>query len=88
MNVTIEHVEEAWGNFKKYTETAEQHEFSTLAAIQCIGEPLYEDLHENWDEGHAEVFLKWMQKVGKSCGFEVPDISGGGNNVETEETPS
>ena len=72
MNVTLEHVENAWGSFKKYTETAEQHEFVGLALVQMKFEPLYNDLHENWDEHHAGVFLKWMRKIGEHYGFKVP----------------
>ena len=75
MNITIEHVEEAWGNFKKFTETAEQHDFPALAATQFKFEPLYDDLHEHWDEHHAEIFMKWMQKIGEYFGFKVPNIS-------------
>lgn len=77
MNVTIAHVEEAWGNFLKFTETAEQHDFPGLAAVQFKFEPLYKDLHERWDEHHAVIFIKWMQKIGEHFGFKVPDISEG-----------
>jgi hypothetical protein len=40
-------------------------------------EPLYNDLHKNWDEHHALIFMKWMQKVGEHFGFKVPDVSKG-----------
>lgn len=73
MNVTIEQVDEAWGNFLKYTETAEQHEFVGLAMVQTKFEPLYKDLHANWDEHHAEVFMAWMRKIGEKLGFKVPE---------------
>lgn len=77
MKYTIEQVDEAWGNFMKFTETAEQHDFPALAAFQFKFEPLYKDLHERWDEHHAEIFMKWMQKIGEYFGFKVPDISKG-----------
>lgn len=76
-NVTIAHVEEAWGNFLKFTETAEQHDFPGLALVQFKFGPLYNDLHKDWDEHHALIFLKWMQVMGKHFGFKVPDISEG-----------
>lgn len=72
MAFTIEQVEEAWANFKKFTETAEQHDFPMLAMIQFKFEPLYDDLHKNWDEHHAEIFMKWMAEFGKRLGFKVP----------------
>ena len=76
MVYTIEHVDEAWNNFKKYTETAEQHEFVKLAMVQFKFEPYYIDLHENWDEHHAALFMKAMAEFGKHFGFKVPELKG------------
>jgi mannosyltransferase OCH1-like enzyme len=73
MPYTIEHVEEAWNNFLKYTETAEQHEFPQLIMIHVKGEPLFKDLHDNWDENHAELFMRFMRMMGERFGFKVPE---------------
>lgn len=62
-------VENAWKKFKNYTTTAEQHEFVLLAAFQFKMEPLYEDLLENWDDHHAEIFMKGMSLMFKRLGI-------------------
>lgn len=59
--ITRADVDGAWQKFMRYTETAEQHEFPLLAIIQLKIEPLYKDLLENWDDHHAEVFMKGMK---------------------------
>lgn len=70
--ITIELVEEAWANFDKYKETAEQHEFPTLLLIDSRFVPLYNDLHANWDDHHALVFMRGMELLSKRLGFKCP----------------
>ena len=75
MKYTLDQVKTAWDNFIKYTETAEQHEFVKLAMFQMRVEPLYNDLCENWDDHHADIFMKGMQFASNLFGFKIPDIS-------------
>lgn len=70
--ITIELVEKAWANFDKYKETAEQHEFPKLLMFDMRFKPLYDDLHVNWDEHHALVFMRGMEMLAKHFGFACP----------------
>lgn len=73
--ITLETIEQAWKNYEQYKEHAEQHEFPDLLVTDFKFTPLYNDLKENWDEHHAEVFLKAFATVGKHFGFEVPIVT-------------
>lgn len=53
-------VEAAWKRFDKIKEEAEQHMFPKILMVDSRMEPLYEDLQKNWDDRHAEIFLKGM----------------------------
>ena len=66
---TIKDVEQAWARFQEIGERAEQHHFIHLLLIQSKFEPLYNDLHENWDEHHAEIFIKGLNKVLEPFGY-------------------
>ena len=72
--ITIEVVDEAWSNLNRFKETAEQHDFPKLLSIDTLLEPLYEDLHKNWDEHHAEIFMMWMFEFSKQLGFKCPEF--------------
>ena len=72
--ITIEKIEEAWSNYERYKETAEQHEFPTLLMLDMKVKPYYDDLHKNWDENHAKMFMALMQKIGKHFGFECQKV--------------
>ena len=65
---TIDDVKNAWAKFINYTMTAEQHEFITLAMYQYKLGPLYEDLLVNWDEQHAELFMKGVNFAFRNLG--------------------
>ena len=66
----MEEVVAAWEKFVRYTETAEQHEFVMLAVYQSKMEPLYKDLLNNWDDRHAELFMKGMGFIFRNLGIE------------------
>lgn len=72
--ITIELIDEAWAEFDKYKERAEQHEFITLIMIDAQFKPLYDDLHENWHVGHAFTFMKAMKRLSEKIGFKCPDF--------------
>lgn len=77
--VTIDIVNQAWANFEKCTETAEQHEFVRLAMIQFKMEPLLNDLRKNWHVGHAHTFMKAMKIISQKLGFKCPEFEEGEN---------
>ena len=65
---TIKDIDDAWAEFKKYTETAEQHEFVQLAMIDKELGKLVDILHEEWNTGcwnesHALSFLNLFYYV-------------------------
>ena len=66
-----EHVEELYNKFRKYTETAEQHEFPYLIQYDMIISMGYEDLKKNWNEDHADSFIRGVSKSLKQLGIEV-----------------
>ena len=62
-NLNKEDIKNVWQKFVTYTETAEQHEFPLLAALQFKLEPFYNDLLENWDDHHADIFVEKMNEI-------------------------
>lgn len=70
--ITIELIDEAWAEFDKYKETAEQHEFPMLLMMDLKLKPLYDDLHANWHVGHALTFMKFMAVLSDKLGFKCP----------------
>lgn len=68
---TITDVEEAWKQFDDIKEHAEQHDFPRLLYCDLKLSPLYDDLHQNWDEHHAEVFMKAMTIMLRPFGYKV-----------------
>lgn len=71
--LTLEHIDKAWASYEKFKETAEQHDFASIAFWDFKTVPLYEDLHKNWDEHHAEIFMKGMKFLSSRFGFELPE---------------
>lgn len=67
--LTIEQIQEAWKRFDDLKNTAEQYMFAKLAFWDFKLTPLYKDLCENWDDHHAEVFLKGMDVMFQSFGL-------------------
>ena len=66
-------VEYLWERFDEYKETAEQHEFVKLFALDMKVTPYYNDLKENYTEEHAEIFIRVMIKVLNSLGInDIP----------------
>lgn len=58
-----EEVKNLYDKFKKYTENAEQHEFITLFVMDKKITAAYNDLTNNWDEDHADIFIRSVNKV-------------------------
>lgn len=52
-----------WSALEDYKKTAEQHQFVTLMAIDCLFGPAYLDLQANWNEEHADSFIKGMNMI-------------------------
>ena len=53
-------IEELWGKWGKYKETAEQYEFPLLATYDLLLVPAYEDLMKNWNDEHADIFIRGL----------------------------
>ena len=70
--ITVEKVEEAWANYERYKETAEQHEFPKLLMLDLKLKPFYDDLHKHWNEDHAKMFMDSMRRIGMHLGFGCP----------------
>jgi hypothetical protein len=62
-NITIEDVDNAWNTFQSRANRAEQYQFPLIGAFHLKLMPLYNDLHENWDEHHAKLFIDYFDKV-------------------------
>lgn len=69
--ITIEDVNKAWGNYEAFKDGAEQHDFLELFVTDVKLKPLYNDLKENWDDHHSEIFMEYLGKVGKHFGFAL-----------------
>ena len=63
-----EEINRMWEAYKRYKETAEQHEFVRLFMLDSRLVPAYNDLQNNYTEEHAEIFKKVMERVLSSLG--------------------
>ena len=70
MKEKMQTVEKLWNAFEKYKENAEQHEFIRLAMYDSKLLPAYNDLHENYNDEHADIFIRGMKKVLLSFGID------------------
>jgi len=70
----MDEVNRYWNAFERYKETAEQHEFRLLMALDIRLMPAYIDLKKNYTEEHAKLFIKAMQKVCARLGIE-PEVT-------------
>ncbi len=58
--VTMQDCEKAWERFELLKDEAEQYMFPALLAWDLKLTPLYNDLKENWDDHHGDVFMRGM----------------------------
>lgn len=58
-----EKCDKAWKRFDQLKNEAEQYLFPAIAAWDLQLTPFYNDLQKNWDEHHAEIFLRGMNKM-------------------------
>ena len=70
-NITIQYIENEWKRFLERADRAEQYQFAQIVYWHIRLEPLYIDLHKNWDEHHAEIFMRGLNVMYKSLGWEV-----------------
>lgn len=67
-----EKVEALWNRLEQYKATAEQHTFPLLLMIDMKLVPAYNDLKKNWNEEHADIFIRSMENiVFKKLGIEL-----------------
>jgi len=68
-----EYVRYLWKVLSKYKETAEQHEFPKLMTADIMFGPAYNDLQENWDEKHAELFITGIKIIFKKFNIKFEE---------------
>lgn len=68
-------IESLWKKYNDYKETAGQHEFFQLFMLDSKLIPLYNDLQENYDKEHANLFIKIMNEVLGSLGFMTTSVN-------------
>ena len=73
MKEKMQTVEKLWKAFENYKEHAEQHEFIRLAMYDSKLIPAYNDLHENYNDEHVDIFIRGMKKVLLSFGIDYID---------------
>ena len=66
----MERVEYLWEKYRTYYERAEQHEFAHLVMFDITLIPAYNDLHTNYNEEHAKIFIRGIEKVLTKLGVE------------------
>ena len=57
LKVSKEDVIKLWKQYESTKNEAEQYMFTTFLMIDLRYEPLYNDLMNNWDEYHAQMFV-------------------------------
>lgn len=55
-------IEIIWLKYNNYKKTAEQHAFVQLLLFDRFLIPAYNDLQRNWNETHANVFIKSVKE--------------------------
>ena len=73
---TLEECKNAHKDFLALCDKAEQYMFPRLLSLDLMARRLLEDLEKNWDEHHAEVFMKYMGQCTR--------MLQGGSNEETK----
>lgn len=76
--MTIEKIEQLWADFKRNADLAEQYQFPKIMYWQLNLEPLYKDLQINWNEDHANIFVRLMNVAYKSIGWSVEEAENDG----------
>ena len=82
--MTIEKIDEIWNGFKQRADRAEQYQFPQILMWQLKLEPLYDDLHKNWDSNHAEIFVKMVKFMYRNLGWEVDEVGQDNNQTSCE----
>lgn len=67
----MEQVEYLWDKYNDYKETAEQHEFVKLLFFDVNLNPGYKDLHENYCDEHADIFIRCLTNVLNNLGVKL-----------------
>lgn len=58
-----EQIENLWKKWTDFKETAEQHMFVSILMVDTKLTGAYNDLMNNWDENHADIFIKAMNNI-------------------------
>ena len=63
--------EAMWNKFEEIKRNAEQHQFVAILKLDLQFTPLYTDLMKNWDEHHADLFIKGFPVFCAKYGFNI-----------------
>ena len=63
--------EAMWNKFEEIKRNAEQHQFAAILILDLQFAPLYTDLMKNWDEHHADLFIKGFPVFCARYGFNI-----------------
>lgn len=64
-------VEYLWKKFDEYKQKAEQHEFIRLFMLDSKLIPAYKYLQTNYNDEHAEMFIRGLSNVLTSLGVDI-----------------
>ena len=67
----MEKVKYLWKKFDEYKQKAEQHEFIRLFMLDSKLIPAYKDLQTNYNDEHAEMFIRGLSNVLTSLGVDI-----------------
>lgn len=72
MKVTLNDCKAAYEKWQNYKDHAEQHEFIKIMLVETKFKLdwAYKDLCENWDEKHADLFMRAMNIIFESFGIK------------------
>ena len=69
--LTIEDIDKAWTEFHERADRAEQYQFVHIALLHAKLKPFFDDLHENWNNHHANVFMRGIDAAYHALGWPV-----------------
>ena len=73
ISLTVEDIKLAWTEFMDLADRAEQYQFAHILFWHVKLKPFFEDLLVNWDEHHAEIFMKGLYTAYKALGWRCAD---------------
>lgn len=72
--MTIDIVEKLWEEFEERVDRAEQYQFPDIMFFHLRLEAMYKDLHVNWNEDHAKIFMNCIKIAYEKLGWRPSEI--------------